>query len=141
MIELSELQKQEVAKELEQSAAAEVKYSGPKDFTHLHSHSLFSTLDGVGTPDQYITRAKQLGMKSFALTDHGSLAGLPDAYWAAQEHGISTKSIYRWLGTGISSPPSVLEVARLRRENTALKELIGELTLEMSVAKKKADDR
>jgi len=60
---------------------------------------------------------------------------------AAQEHGISTKSIYRWLGTGISAPPSVLEVARLRRENTALKELIGELTLEMSVAKKKADDR
>lgn len=88
MIELSELQKQEVAKELEQSAAAEVKFAGPKDFTHLHSHSLFSTLDGVGTPDQYITRAKQLGMKSFALTDHGSLAGLPDAYWAAQEHGI-----------------------------------------------------
>ena len=59
---------------------------------------------------------------------------------AASEHGISTKSIYRWLGTGISAPPSVLEVARLRRENTALKELIGELTLEMSVAKKKSDD-
>ena len=66
--------------------------------------------------------------------------GLPVAQ-VAEEHGISTKSIYRWLGSGVSSPPSILEVARLRRENTALKELIGELTLEMSVAKKKADDR
>ena len=88
MSELTEEQQKEVAKELEQSAAAEVKYSGPKDFMHLHSHSLFSTLDGVGTPEQYIMRAKQLGMNSFALTDHGSLAGLPDAYWAAQEYGI-----------------------------------------------------
>jgi len=66
--------------------------------------------------------------------------GLPVSQ-VAEEHGISTKTIYRWLGTGVSSPPSILELARLRRENTALKELIGELTLEMSVAKKKADDR
>ncbi len=60
---------------------------------------------------------------------------------AAEEHGISTKTIYRWLGTGVTAPPSVLEVARLKRENQALKELLGELTMELSVAKKKADDR
>lgn len=60
---------------------------------------------------------------------------------ASGEHGISTKTIYRWLSKGVMAPPSVLEVSRLRRENQALKELIGELTLEMSAAKKKADDR
>jgi DNA polymerase-3 subunit alpha len=83
-----ELEKQEITRQLEQSAEAEQKYKGPTDFTHLHSHSLFSTLDGVGTPEQYIERASQLGMKSFALTDHGSLAGLPDAYWAAKEKKV-----------------------------------------------------
>jgi DNA polymerase-3 subunit alpha len=64
------------------------KYAGPSDFTHLHTHSLFSTLDGVSTPEQYIKRCAQVGMKNFALTDHGSMAGLPDAYWASKEHGI-----------------------------------------------------
>ena len=60
---------------------------------------------------------------------------------ASSEHGISTKTIYRWLSKGVIAPPSVLEMSRLRRENQALKELIGELTLEMSAAKKKTDDR
>lgn len=60
---------------------------------------------------------------------------------ASSDHGISTKTIYRWLNKGVTAPPSVLEFSRLRRENQALKELIGELTLEMSAAKKKADDR
>ena len=56
---------------------------------------------------------------------------------AAQEHGISTKTIYNWLGKGVTTGPSILEMARLRRENQALKELIGELTLAMSASKKK----
>lgn len=88
MADISESEKQEVARQLEQSAEAEQKYPGPKDFMHLHSHSLFSTLDGVGAPQDYIKRASELGMNSFALTDHGSLAGIPDAYWAAKEHKI-----------------------------------------------------
>ncbi len=56
---------------------------------------------------------------------------------AASEHGIPAKTIYNWIGKGVTAPPSILEIARLRRENQALKELIGELTLEMSCAKKK----
>lgn len=62
--------------------------------------------------------------------------GLPVSQ-VAQEHGIKSRAIYQWIQRGVSSPPSILEVAKLRRENQALKELIGELTLEMSVAKKK----
>ena len=60
---------------------------------------------------------------------------------AASEHGIKPKLIYNWISKGVSAPPSILEVSRLKRENQALKELIGELTLEMSLAKKKTDDR
>ena len=39
----------------------------------------------------------------------------------ASEYGISTKTIYRWLGTGVTTPPSVLEVDRLKREKPGLK--------------------
>lgn len=77
-----------IARQLEEAQQAEVKYPGPKDFTHLHTHSLFSQLDGVPTPKQYINRAAEVGQKAFALTDHGSLAGLPDAYWAAKKKKI-----------------------------------------------------
>jgi DNA polymerase-3 subunit alpha len=85
---MPDLDKEEVQKQLEEAEQAEKKYPGPQDFTHLHTHSLFSTLDGVATPKQYIQRCAQVGMSAFALTDHGSLAGLPDAYWAAEEHKV-----------------------------------------------------
>lgn len=59
----------------------------------------------------------------------------------AEEHGLKPGAIYSWISRGVTSPPSVLEISRLKRENQALKEVIGELTLEMSLAKKKSDDR
>ena len=66
--------------------------------------------------------------------------GVPVAQ-VAEEHGIRPRLIYQWISRGLTAPPSVLEIARLKRENQALKELIGQITLEMSLAKKKADDR
>jgi len=66
--------------------------------------------------------------------------GIPVAQ-AADEHGLKPRLIYQWISKGVNAPPSILEISRLRRENQALKELIGELTLEMSLAKKKNDDR
>lgn len=67
---------------------ADRKYPGPSDLIHLHAHTLFSTLDGVASPQDYIDRAKYLGMGSMAITDHGSLGGIPDAYFAAKESGV-----------------------------------------------------
>lgn len=66
--------------------------------------------------------------------------GIPVAQ-AAQEHGLKPKTIYGWIGRGVTSPPSILEVAKLKRENQALKEYIGEITLELRLEKKKTDDR
>lgn len=66
--------------------------------------------------------------------------GVPVAQ-VAQDHGLSPRTIYQWISRGVTAPPSILEIARLKRENQALKELIGELTLEMSLAKKKEHDR
>lgn len=62
--------------------------------------------------------------------------GVPVAQ-AASEHGLSAKTIYGWLGRGVTTAPSILEISRLRRENQALKEMIGQITLDMSLEKKK----
>lgn len=66
--------------------------------------------------------------------------GVPVAK-AADEHGIKPRNIYQWISRGVTAPPSILEISKLKRENQALKELIGELTLEMSSVKKKEYDR
>ena len=55
---------------------------------------------------------------------------------AAKDHGISETSIYKWLGKGAAGP-SYAEMAKLRRENKALLELVGEMSLKLSEAQKK----
>lgn len=45
-------------------------------FTHLHVHSDYSILDGYGTIDEYIQKAKSDGQKAIALTDHNSMLGI-----------------------------------------------------------------
>ena len=44
-------------------------------FVHLHRHSEFSRLDGVGTAKQYAEQAAKLGQPALAQTDHGTLSG------------------------------------------------------------------
>jgi DNA polymerase-3 subunit alpha len=44
-------------------------------FVHLHRHSEFSRLDGVGSAKQYAERAAELGQHALAQTDHGTLSG------------------------------------------------------------------
>ena len=62
--------------------------------------------------------------------------GVPVAQ-AAEEHGVSTHTIYRWLTGGASSNPSWTEVAKLKKENKALLELAGEITMKLSASQKK----
>ena len=66
--------------------------------------------------------------------------GIPVAQ-VAEEHGLKPRVIYQWIKRQVVAPPSILEVARLKRENQALKELIGEITMDLRLEKKKADDR
>ena len=56
---------------------------------------------------------------------------------AAEEHGLSTQTIYGWIAKGVTAPPSVLELSRLKRENQTLHEIIGRLTVKLSFAEKK----
>jgi transposase-like protein len=55
---------------------------------------------------------------------------------ASKDHGVSIQSIYRWLGVGTHAP-TYAELARLKKENKALLELVGEMTLKLSESKKK----
>ena len=57
-------------------------------FTHLHVHSHYSLLDGLAKIDQLLDRAKELGMDSLALTDHGNIYGAVEFFKKAQEKGI-----------------------------------------------------
>ncbi|PIS41520.1 MAG: DNA polymerase III subunit alpha, partial [Candidatus Kerfeldbacteria bacterium CG08_land_8_20_14_0_20_42_7] len=57
-------------------------------FTHLHVHSHYSLLDGLPKIDDLVERARSLGMKSLALTDHGNMYGLIEFYQKAQKAGI-----------------------------------------------------
>ena len=58
------------------------------DFIHLHVHSEFSLLDGLGKLDYLILKAKALGMDALALTDHGSMYGSFKFYLKAKAAGI-----------------------------------------------------
>ncbi|HET7473936.1 MAG TPA: DNA polymerase III subunit alpha [Candidatus Limnocylindrales bacterium] len=60
----------------------------PNDFTHLHVHSEFSLLDGLGRITDLVDSAAAAGFDSLALTDHGALYGAVAFYQAARTKGI-----------------------------------------------------
>ena len=57
-------------------------------FTHLHVHTEYSLLDGSNKIKEYVSRVKELGMNSAAITDHGVMYGVIDFYKAARAAGI-----------------------------------------------------
>jgi len=58
------------------------------DFVHLHNHSEYSLLDGLSKIKQIPQRAKELGQKAVAITDHGNLFGAIKFYSACKAIGI-----------------------------------------------------
>lgn len=57
-------------------------------FTHLHVHTEYSLLDGAAKISKLVTRAKELGMDSLAITDHGSMFGTIEFYKECHKAGI-----------------------------------------------------
>ena len=58
------------------------------NFTHLHVHTEYSLLDGSAKIKEIVARAKELGMDSLAITDHGVMYGVIDFYRACKKEGI-----------------------------------------------------
>ena len=61
-----------------------------RPFVHLHCHSHYSLLDGAASIDKLILRAKERGMNSLALTDHGNLHGALEFYRKAKAQDINS---------------------------------------------------
>lgn len=64
------------------------EYNGPSEFCHLHCHTVFSTLDGVMTPEQLVNTSVDRGWPAVCVTEHGHLASVPDMYFAANKKNI-----------------------------------------------------
>ena len=78
-------------------------------FVHLHTHTEYSLLDGANKITEYVSRLKELGMNSGAITDHGVMYGAVDFYKCAKSMGI--KPI---IGCEVYVAPN----SRFDRENT-----------------------
>ncbi len=57
-------------------------------FTHLHVHTEYSLLDGMCRIPRLIRQARELGMESLAITDHGAMYGAIEFYQTARDAGI-----------------------------------------------------
>ena len=56
---------------------------------------------------------------------------------AAKDHGISEATIYGWIAKKVDGQPTLSEIIRLKKENTQLLQLVGEITLKLSETQKK----
>ena len=61
----------------------------PSDFVHLHNHTQYSLLDGLTKVPALMEHIRKLGMKSVAITDHGTMSGAVEFYKAGKAGGIN----------------------------------------------------
>ena len=102
-------------------------------FVHLHCHSHYSLLDGASSIVRLVDRAKELGMNSLALTDHGNLYGALEFYQACRNAQINPVLGYEAYvahgsrfdrGGATSSRESSYHLTLLARNQTGFKNLI-----------------
>lgn len=82
---------------------------------------------GTGTPI-----VKEIKEQILARIKNGT-----PATQAANEHGVSPKTVYGWLSGLTKSQPGFMKIGRLKRENEALYALVGKLTVKLSHWEKK----
>jgi DNA polymerase III subunit alpha len=60
-----------------------------RSFTHLHTHTEFSMLDGAARIGALVEAAKADGQPALGITDHGNMYGVLDFYKACRDQGIT----------------------------------------------------
>lgn len=58
------------------------------DYVHLHNHTHHSLLDGLTKVPELVSRVKELGMDSVAITDHGTMSGIVEFYKEAKSQDV-----------------------------------------------------
>lgn len=79
-------------------------------FTHLHVHSHYSLLDGLAKIDDLVSHAKEMGFSALALTDHGTMYGIPEFYQKAKKAGLKPilgAEIYLAVRTRFDKEPNI----------------------------------
>ncbi len=59
-----------------------------RSFTHLHTHTEFSMLDGAARVGDLVAAAVADGQPALGITDHGNMYGVLDFYKACRDQGI-----------------------------------------------------
>jgi len=59
-------------------------------WSSLHNHSHFSFQDGLSKPEEMVLAAKEKGLASIALTDHGVMHGTADFHLMGKKHDVRT---------------------------------------------------
>ena len=104
-------------------------------FTHLHTHTEYSMLDGISRIPDLVDQTQRLGMNALAITDHGSLYGAVDFYSECKERGIKpiigceTYVAHNSRTDRNSSERSPHHLVLLARNNTGYRNLMQLVTL------------
>ena len=92
------------------------------NFVHLHTHTEFSLLDGACRIPKLISRVKELGMDSIAITDHGNMYGVIDFYKEAKSRASNQfwdarftplpEAVLKWKAGRMPSPVTLCFLQR-----------------------------
>ena len=104
-------------------------------FTHLHTHTEYSMLDGISRIPDLVNRTRELGMDAASITDHGSLYGVVDFYSECVEAGIKPIvgcELYVAHGSRHDRTPNertANHLVLIARDNTGYRNLLQLVTL------------